>query len=597
MWSFVLMWAAVGQIADVAQPAKGPAVQGPPKPVSYSRDLGQDVLITSPQDIVAEAVKDAESLPADMQPYLWYVWVPDWRNRAYAYAETSHVLNSVFSRITTIVRPKAVANGRLIRINFRDMASTPTDLAELLRLREKFVDRDSVFHIRKDTLLALRDATKQQITAETGPIELKIGEQWVPATLLKRADKTCTVNYLGKEYSVATTDVRPAVPTNAQLAGYLGDDILRLSELLFTRVPIMRLDEFTTFSFSSINGGLYYEAAGFDEDLQKTLLKFAGKDAADKVSQTLRDIREGRRDTSLSKSKSTTLVSRVTGRPRQTILFYGTNTPPTLGPQLIAITLDIAEDNLSPQSDPFRNMFDFKDYDGGEVIFVLPNGMLAYLVIDNKDKIIAAVPDRVAHDYTARGVRNDTATVRVFSGMSCAHCHDLQERNLGWQPVKNDVAKWLSRLGSPGDDLSAADRERADAVIASQFGKDINPAIELARLSFQTAAHEATGLRTSRETVNALADSYWGYWYDTIGPRQAARELGFNLTDKESLNFLLQIPTIGSKPGSIEDVIFSRLQGDEFITGVQWRTILPFVAERLAATDLRAKYLLKEEEK
>jgi len=66
-------------------------------------------------------------------------------------------------------------------------------------------------------------------------------------------------------------------------ASHLGDAGRRLFDLTRSGVPIIRLDEFVAFGFSTINGGEYNALTGIEADLQSTVAKFAGADAAEKL--------------------------------------------------------------------------------------------------------------------------------------------------------------------------------------------------------------------------------------------------------------------------------------------------------------------------
>lgn len=58
------------------------------------------------------------------------------------------------------------------------------------------------------------------------------------------------------------------------------------------------------------------------------------------------------------------------------------------------------------------------DHDGGEVIFNLPNGLQAYLLIDGKDRRIDAGPIEVVSDAL-----KTSGTPAIINGLSCMSCH------------------------------------------------------------------------------------------------------------------------------------------------------------------------------
>jgi len=58
------------------------------------------------------------------------------------------------------------------------------------------------------------------------------------------------------------------------------------------------------------------------------------------------------------------------------------------------------------------------DHDGGEIIFNLPNGLQAYLLVDGKDNRIEAGPIEVVSDAL-----KTSGTAAIVNGLSCMSCH------------------------------------------------------------------------------------------------------------------------------------------------------------------------------
>ena len=289
-----------------------------------------------------------------------------------------------------------------------------------------------------------------------------------------------------------------------------------------------------------------------------------------------------------------------TGRQRIAAFFFGAGTAPTSGVQLVAVTFDIAEDNIDPNSDPLRNAAVFETYNGGEAIFALPNGMLAYVVFDQDDKIIASVPDSVAHDFRARLVRSNASTVRVFSGVSCANCHDWQAGNWGWQPVVNDLHDTARGLAKILDDRGRRSSIEALQTLTAQYSAstlDLKAMLNQARVPYQYRASLATNHETTRETVAGLADSYWGYWYDQVTAQIAARDLGQSLSAENAQLFLLRAidpePAPNAESLLREDGVLMRVKDGKHVTPAQWRTIFPNVAERTLFKPLEAEGTVK----
>ena len=471
----------------------------------------------------------------------------------HAFAGVSMTGNSTISRTANLVKPFAVSD-RIIRIDLNAFAVTDDDLKEIIGLWELLADKDTFFRVPKQTLVKLTDG------------------KWVPCKVIGRSGNACSIEYGGKTLSVASKDVKPAfaVAGLEELAAQLG-----------TAAPIIRFTDFVAAAFSTVNGGLYYKFLGIKEGVDTVpdvVERFGGKDAAAKLRTDLNGIRQGRFDAAQSSKRALVIFSNV-AQQRIVILVFGSSGDPENGPQMIVFTLDIDEDNPDPDADPTRNIEDYKKYAGGEGQFTLPNGLMGYFVSNNKDVIIASVPDGVAADTAALKVRGNVHTCRVFAGLSCANCHDSVVGNWGWQPVANDALEF-TRLFNP---LAGKDDKRNERLqrIATAFGaKDLESILNPSRLSYQKQVHLATGKRTSREVIGGLADVYWGRITDRVTPRIAVLDLGQSLTEADAQAFLLKIPPAVGVDQITEDAVLARLKDGKHATATQWRSVRALVRER-----------------
>ena len=573
---------------------------------------------TSPQEAVRLAADDAENL--DHPEVARYVWVPDWIPPQSGYSQVSFVANSTITRTSNIIRPESVAAGRLVRIDLDRFAGSEAALLEILRLYESMSARDSWFSERLKGIVTPtpRKPLGLDTLRDGDPCEIQTGGSWGAGTFVRTDGDKFLVRHGNTTWRMSREFIRPkekAAPTEAGRshqsipARYLGTDGERLSRLTNSSVPIMRLDEWVAFTFSTINGGLYYELAGVEKDLSKTVARFAGADAAEKVLRANEAFRKAERmhresggersiydiagelDAELSKSKALITESGVTGRQRLCLFVAGTATSPADGLQLVAVTYDIAEDNTDPNADPQRNLTTYEKYNGGEAILAMQNGMLLYVVFDAQDRVIASVPDNVAHDFRARQVRSNASTTRVFSGLSCANCHDFVEKNWGWQPVVNDMAydlQSVTRFLGDRDDARKSDKLKELQRLAANYKADDNQLAEMldrARLPYQKAVFLATNERSSRAVVQRLADSHWGYWYDAVSPVQAAIDLGYVLQKDDAQAMLLR--DIEPEQDILiedlvkEDIVLARLKAGKSVTPAQWRAIFTTVALRM----------------
>lgn len=465
--------------------------------------------------------------------------------------QVSVVTNTVLNRTSNLYTP-TLLNDTTARIDLSHLVDNEDQLRDLLQLYDRLQSRDSYF------------TNGQQVTESF--TEANINGQWVK--VVPNSDGTVTHN--GQRWRGLTT--------RQSQTKSLGDT--------------MRLDEWVAFSSSTVNGGLYYQLRGVERNLGNTIAKFAGADAAKKLLRqaevlrnvgsvpagTVFDVAAKNLNDELSKSKAIMTFSNVTGRQRLLVFVNGTAMPPTRGVQLVAVTYDLAEDNVDPFADPTRNLLRYEKYNGGEAILHLPNGYLLYLVFDAQDNIIASVPDNVAHDFEARKVLSNVSTVRVFGWISCANCHDSTARNWGWQPVDNDVARML-RSNYILD--SAKPQELASAYQATR--DDLTYMLDTqGRLPYQRAVTKSTGLKSSDLAIKPVALSYWSYWYRPITPQLALRDLGISVTPEQAKTILIRV----FKPKKIDDlleddILIARLRDGESLTPTQWRPLIPMMRERL----------------
>lgn len=576
------------------------------------RELPPDSQVTSPRDAVTLALDDLELIDEADQTLTRYVWVPDWIEPASGFAQVSFVANSTLSRTSNIVQPTVVADGKLVRLDLSRYAGRKEQINQIAALYELLAERDSYFNVklklRGDVAIILDE---NAIPRAGDPVEVRLQSgNWGPAKFEGRSGQLLACNYQGQTYRVTGDKVRfrgqsLGIAKEQQprqtfaAAPYLGPDGSQLFALTDSAVPIMRLDEWVAFTFSTVNGGLYYPLTGIKGNLEDTIREFCGNDAAEKVRRTAANLRQaeaeshrtgesiakiaGRLDPELAKSKCYIATSGVTGRQRLVLFVTGTGVPPASGQQVVAVTFDLAEDNTDPENDPLRSPTKFERYDGGEAIFPGPNGLLVYVVFDAQDRVIDSVPDKVAFDTAALKVRSNVSTARVFSGLSCANCHEQDAKNWGWQPVPNDLQATARSLTTLLDDKGSRNRTEAIQRYAAQYQGESRPLLNLARLSYQHQAHLATNQPATRETIAGLADSYWGYWYDRVTARTAAADLGQSLSEKDAQLFLIRAiePEKFDDDRLFEDAFLAHLKDAKHGTPAQWRAIIQNVGERL----------------
>lgn len=143
---------------------------------------------------------------------------------------------------------------------------------------------------------------------------------------------------------------------------------------------------------------------------------------------------------------------------------------------------------------------------GGEIIFNLPNGLQAYLLVDALSRRINEAPIAIVAD------RNNADDPVIRNGRSCMSCHYE-----GAQGFKDDVRPVVR-----GSISASFDREKALAIYPAQ--ETLDQLIGRDRERFQKAAAATGGLARSpqAEPVNALARRFLA----EMPVAQAAAEAG-----------------------------------------------------------------------
>jgi len=139
------------------------------------------------------------------------------------------------------------------------------------------------------------------------------------------------------------------------------------------------------------------------------------------------------------------------------------------------------------------------DFDGGEVIFTLPNGFQAYVLATATGQRLSIAPSAVVHD-------DSMPAGAILNGISCISCHYK-----GTKPENPEQAKQLDQLREMAlgntRRFKAQDRQRIDQLYpgAKRFGE----LLETDRSSWLSALAKAGITNTGpQEPVRALFDSF-----------------------------------------------------------------------------------------
>lgn len=257
-----------------------------------------------------------------------------------------------------------------------------------------------------------------------------------------------------------------------------------LSRITGLNVPYVRADWFLA---TASVPPLYHELLGLPANARE-LEKLLGVDAARDIEEEKNVARAGIRASGVSQN------NRVLERH---VSPYGAYWK----------SFDFS-DNLGEQNifrDPIR-----LNPAGGEIIFSLPNGLQAYLVIDRFGRRLDAAPIAIVSDH------NNPEDPVIRNGRSCMSCHYE-----GVQSFKDDVRPVVSRMS-----VGFFERDKALALYPAQATLDV--LIEKDRRRFASAVEQvsATALSAQSEPVNSAARRFNAELSTARAAAEAGLELG-----------------------------------------------------------------------
>lgn len=292
-----------------------------------------------------------------------------------------------------------------------------------------------------------------------------------------------------------------------------------LTGLTLSAGAVYRADWFIVKALSTLNGGKYYEFRQVVRQPEK------GTALDNWLSQ--RGLFVATTQAVGGERRAAMFHSNVTGKPRRIDFF------PTLAGGLGSITRDVKDGNVDAKSHPLRNLLNFKD-DGSEIIVSQPNGMLDFLLADNKGNIVDEAPPDLVRDHTIPA----PYTSRLQPARSCISCHGIEGED-GWRIVTNDVAKLLtSRLNVFADASDVLTPEQVADKLAGFYALPVEHAdgfLGRARRDHSTAVYAAAaGIKFDGKSIVAdvsqlVTAIIHGYEYQRITPEVAARELGVTI--------------------------------------------------------------------
>ena len=187
---------------------------------------------------------------------------------------------------------------------------------------------------------------------------------------------------------------------------------------------------------------------------------------------------------------------------------------------------NIFEHPLGPQE------HDGFDHDGGELIFTLPNGLQAYMLVDGRGNRIDKGPIQIVQD-------NGRPDRQVVNGLSCMSCHAK-----GIIPKKDQIRGNV--IAHRDAYLDAFDEEKVDTLLELYPEQTVlDQWFEHDRSSFASAVEKTGAKVTYSEPIATLA----ALFEEELDVTRAAAEAG--LTTAEFTYRIKVTPSIGRSLGSL----------------------------------------------
>jgi hypothetical protein len=587
---------------------KYPSFREPPKPPKPPQPSGGQIALVGPPvlqagrvpipaEAVALALTDAQAQPANVQPLLRYIWIPN-GNKKSAQA-ISYIVNATISNmgVPYYWKPTQVSP-QLVRINLGLLADDTNEDVTFQSLAVRWEEIPNPYFRIETKREIITQELQQFVVTRAGGAKILVGTQvlaaaaidelfvvegvqvfngteWVKITTdkgevgyIKKADgelKVQTVQ-LGGVDLVAKKVRNFAEHTNLEFA----DPLQTLTQ---SNNPIVRYDAWLVNTFTAIDNGKYYEWINIPRasaeqkkkgisDLDALLLSLGAR---------LEDIeRLG------SKQKVAMFKSGVTGKPRQVRIFKGLQGLASENEGRIYVTDDMRDNEKDPTKHAMRNLLEFQSA-GHEVIWEWTNGTHRYALYDDKENLVASVPDDIAKDHMVPAPH----TGRLESGISCLRCHGTQG-NKGINPLRNDVLFMVQQYKKryPGLDIfdDAADKTGIVPAVLKKLNRmysgDLTKPIMRSRNDAELSCFKMTGGLTYQEMAEEVSSIYNKYVYESVTPQVAVKELGFEIGEDKAidlLNWLLPpLPDTLGQGFSEEDPALGALKAGIPINRLEW---------------------------
>lgn len=576
---------------------KNPPIS-PPKAAPFRiMNIAELQRVSVPAQAVLSAHGAIKQIAPVYRPYTRFIWV---RESELANFQSVALAMGYISRGPLLYGPKdyPVIDGYLMQVDLQRLAFKlkGNDLQEMVDTWEelqydpnfallitkdmvRFLDKETVFNV---SVREWKIVDEDKKFVENGK---EVKGRWIRPIVVKQV-KAEDLKAL-KNFEVARANGMhiPAA------------EFTELQHETQSLAPVVSYDYFITRALNSIRddglykevfGGLYYTFRG---------IKKGGREKGTDLDALLEQLGVGNIEAGVTFEKLFEKVgtdqraaifrSKVTGRPRLVIWFQSPAGRETMG--LVFITRDVKSKDVDIGQHPVLNLLEFK-FAGSEVIFVLPNGLHGFAIVNAQGDLLDEVPIDIAADRTVPAPHHPRLETR-----SCIFCHNTTGTALGLQPFGNDVKLMLSSYFNAYGDRAQLDELVADTLnrIDSLYSGSPEAILMKARNDYNYSFLKATGpieeggdqTEIVRLATENLMRVYSKHNWETVSPQRALYELGFVAPREHAKDalWILLPPEVSSGDGVIipEDArIWAIKQGIE-INRTDWAFVYPFAAARV----------------
>lgn len=498
-----------------AVPAALPLVE-PRPPIKFTR-------LQTEQEALAIVAAHQEQQEC---PWAWrYHWLPE--TTPARVGGLTFVVNATINRTELVIAPDVLDGGRILAWNLLKLTDDLDQFIDVVGRYELLADRDPFFHERNQLVEAL--VVQKDLFIWRGKEKVLIAPKNFVVAEASPKDGYLHCEFFGRKGWVRQADL--AVVKIAPFAAHVETQQRTLQDRSGSRAVFLRGDDFVRLAFSQIGDGIYYELLGIDGKNVRDVLKRVGA-----VESNIEKLAEEKGSQRGDIGRWGALyMSLVTGNPRSYVAVASRSTAPGDSANVATLTFDLNANSkgVHPVLSLFLRLFQH-DFDGGEGIFFLPNGMPFGVLYDGQGALVDVAPASIATDRFDR-----TPQKFLQPGISCHRCHDTWFQDAG-----NNVEWAIKNGGVRGGIYDLLDKElkgltleQVFNVLIARYKADLTPTMNDARRLFAVRLAEATGVPAA-ESIQAASELFAEAAYgDTligpdcysVSPAMALRKLGVKI--------------------------------------------------------------------